>query len=743
MKPLIAHRNWAIRQRLNLFLRCFFQVFAVATVLALGCHAYAENKEVTVDPLTRYFHVNYRVPAKAPDEITVHCEWSPAGTEEWRPAKVWPLISESAMRLLPESDWRQWTTEGIFTEHRAAGLRRTVVFNPYPELSSGIVDIDFRITVGEGTGEEIVYVTPLKADTGDVIYIEDWSKVVNADAVKTDPAAANAWTFRAGTDHSMGNVLAGSSAADVALPQLSYELNARGTYAIFVVTPGDLGAVRMRLSGDERTDLVASHHHSEEMFWRWAKLDRQKLVLQQPHAYTGYTNAAIDYVKLVPIDEPTVQALEMRYGAEHDKFIAGYFEPYSWAFHDNVQTTLQHREPLTAFAEANIDLVDIQIGRFGMKVVYESELTDQLLYSTIGDPIGKVAQPTTDNVGRMQQFTNTLDAELRYARELGLTPHANFGASNSYPGTPLQGDISKEHPDWLRGSMLRYEVPEVHAYVLALYREALELGAPGISIDFCRYPEAVDTVETTNAILRDLRALADEFAATRDASVPLLVRFPGTGVRRFELFDYATWVREGWVDYLAPSNIQGRHTHIDMAPYIDAVAGTKVQLLPCVDGLGWGLAWPGQFLMRVAALYDQGISGIYFYQADGRVLDHAVDRRTMRLAGSASAVRQWIETDAAQRSTHSKGLFLTTPIQEGGYHGWERLRLWTEGIPLDAVEFYLDGELVNTCAGPPYLLGTEEYASDGVIPPGDHSLRVRAKDGDGWLEQTFVIHGAG
>ena len=40
------------------------------------------------------------------------------------------------------------------------------------------------------------------------------------------------------------------------------------------------------------------------------------------------------------------------------------------------------------------------------------------------------------------------------------------------------------------------------------------------------------------------------------------------------------------------------------------------------------------------------------------------------------------------------------------------------------------------------VLGSEEYDSDGVIPPGKHTLLVRAKDGDGWLEQTFTIVGA-
>jgi hypothetical protein len=58
------------------------------------------------------------------------------------------------------------------------------------------------------------------------------------------------------------------------------------------------------------------------------------------------------------------------------------------------------------------------------------------------------------------------------------------------------------------------------------------------------------------------------------------------------------------------------------------------------------------------------------------------------------------------------------------------------------MELYLDGKLVYRCEGPPYLLGTEEYESDGIIATGPHTLRIRARDGEGWLEQTFQINGA-
>ncbi|MBX3177618.1 MAG: hypothetical protein KF886_09670 [Candidatus Hydrogenedentes bacterium] len=714
--------------------------------LAPLCSVPAQEASVHVDPVTRYFHIAYPVPENAPETIEVACTVAPANAEEWRPARVMPLISDTALGLLPGAEWTSWADAGIVTERRAAGLQRTVVFNPYPQAEhAGKVDATFRIEIRHPGGETLAtHTIPLRADNTDVFTIEDWSQVFQAGQIQPEGGdAPQKWQWRTGWDgalgFSRGDSLHGDAGKTLPLPQLSYPLNLSGWYAVHVHAPG---AIRLRFTGDERDDLLSTRR-GEEVFWRWARLDRQNLVLQQPHNYQGYTPATIDYVRFVPLSDDQRAALDAPFTAPRDKFIAGYWEPYSWAFSDNVQHPLWHREYLTAFAEARIDLVDMQIGRFGMKVVYESRLAENLYHSTIGDPIGEVAQPLTDNVGRMQQFTNTLENSLRPEKDLGLWLHANFGASNCYPGTPLQGQFSKDHPEWMRGATLRFEVPEVREHALGLYREALEIGARGVSIDFCRYPGTIDVPETANLFLKALRALADEFSAKRGASVPILVRFPAHGVDRGENFDYAAWAREGWVDYLCPSNIQGRHNHFDIAPYQDAVAGTRTTLLPATDGLAWGNPLPGPFLWRAKQLYDAGAPGMYVYQADSRVLGTPVERRTMRMLGSSAAVNAWWEEDTRLRTARSKGIYATTNMQVEGWHGWQRLRVWLEGIPFGAVEYYLDGKLVDTDNGPPYLLGNEDRASDGIIPPGEHTLTIRAQDGGGWLEQTFTILGAG
>lgn len=699
--------------------------------------AFGGNFEI--DGLSRAVRLTYFVPSDAPTEVVARCSWQPAGASAFHAAPILPRISETAVNLCSTEDWLQWRS-GSCVERNAAGLQRTLVFTPIEsDLHDGILDGTFRVEITQTNGEPLATdETSVHADYTDVVYVDDWSHVINADALNQP----GGWTWPGDApEATSGTALRGPADTPHALPPLSYPLSLKGWYAIYVVTPSGY-SVNLRLSGDERSDTVSSSRPDQEILWRWTKMDRQHLILSQPHAYTGWAAAAIDYVKLVPLTEAQVIELEASFG-ERDKFVAGYFEPYSWAFVEHVTETLQHRMPLTAYPEARLSLVDIQIGRFGMKSVYETRLTDQLLYSTIGDPIGDVVQPTTDNVGRMQQFTNTLDAELRYAKELGLVAHANFGASNCYPGSPLQGDFSKNHPEWIRGSQLRFEVPDVRAYALGLFREALEIGAPGISIDFCRYPETIDGAETATGFLRELRALADAFAATRGTRVPILVRFPGTGVRLADRFDYASWAREGLVDYLCPSNIQGRHMHIGMTPYFDAVHGTDTMLLPELDALSWGLPFPGPFLWRANQVYEQGAPGIYVYQADGRVLGAPGDRRTMRLLASSEGIRRYWENEAKERPLRSKGIFITRPHEFGVYHGWERIRIWTEGVPLGPVEVYLDGTLVNRMEVPPYLVGTEDYGSDRAIPPGDHTLRIRVQDGDQWLEQAFAVVGAG
>lgn len=700
-----------------------------------------------LDPITRTIDITYLVPKDAPSVVEVYCSWSSKGKNTWQAARVMPKISETAVYLAPESDWSDWTLVGKITERRAAGLVRTLIFNPYPDAQvDGKMDVDFRVEIRteEGTVLETQHIS-LQADNSDVVYIDDWTKVFQQEAVAVDcDPDGRQWIYCTQVDRSAG-ILTGTAlygkAGEAELPQLTYPLNLKGSYALFICGSPKEAGIKLRLTGDERADRLRFIHLGEEIYWRQTAMDHQHLVVKELHTYTGYTDSQIDYVKMVPLTDELVQSLEEPYQKERDKTVIAYFEPYSWAFLENVMDTFQHREPLSAYAEAEVDQMDTQLGRFGSKMNFESRIADQLLYATEGDPIDGVI-PKTSNVGQMQLYTNMFQAELRYGTELGMTVQADFGGTNCYIGTPLQGDITREHPEWVKNHALMYQYEGVRKYILNLIREALELGSPGVTLDFCRYPEGIDRPETLNTFLRELKGLTSKFEVLRDDQVPVMLRFPATGVRCYENFDYHTWVKEGLVDVLCPSTIQGRHTYFDVKPYVEAAKGTGVKVVPVVDSIHWGPEMPGPYLMRTRQVYQDGADGVYIYQADVRILGRPNDRRCIRMLGSTKAVEDWYREDATQRSHFSKGIYLIRS-EEGGYtyHPWERLRVWLEGIPQGEVELYLDGKLLNNYQAPPYSLGSPDYESDQVIPIGDHILKVRAKDKDDWLEQEFSIKG--
>ena len=83
----------------------------------------------------------------------------------------------------------------------------------------------------------------------------------------------------------------------------------------------------------------------------------------------------------------------------------------------------------------------------------------------------------------------------------------------------------------------------------------------------------------------------------------------------------------------------------------------------------------------------------------------------------------------------------TPPTEGNTYYPWERLTVWLEGVKTGAVEMYLDGNLIVKCDGPPYLFDTDMCNTHNPVGDGEHTLYIRARDGDGWLEQRFAVTG--
>ena len=468
----------------DLFLIRFFPLAALLPLIT--AEVWAKPPQFKIDPITRYVHLSYQVPASAPEEVTVRCEVSLDNGAAWKPARVWPHVSETALQLMESKDWDDAIRQGTVTERRAGGLTRTVIWNPF-SIASAKASVGFRVTL-------LDQARPISRDEVS-IELDNWmwfswttdvGDGKSSLCLKAPSPAVRCGGFGKGREKKQaptGGTSLEVREKGVELPQLTYPLDLRGAYVIFVSLPAKAGSIELRLSGDDRPQIFDEYpicsdcgnngtRLGGETLWKWGDMTRQHLVIKQPHStvaeYGDEYRAHLDTVRLVPLTKESAKQLDETWNAKDDRrLVVGYNEPYSWAFFEKIVSSLQHWEPLLAFAEARVDIVDIQTGRGGSQMNNETRVGSQLLADTYGDPrAGEV--PTTNNVGRMQQFTNMLATQMKYARLLGMKPFANLGATNCYPGTPLESEFSKQHPEWRIGGQLKYEVPEVRRFILRL-----------------------------------------------------------------------------------------------------------------------------------------------------------------------------------------------------------------------------------------------------------------------------------
>ncbi len=122
-----------------------------------------------------------------------------------------------------------------------------------------------------------------------------------------------------------------------------------------------------------------------------------------------------------------------------------------------------------------------------------------------------------------------------------------------------------DHPEYRRGvkgfhNGFDYAAEPVRAYYLALIKEVLERYDPdGIELDWMRFPyhfrkgEEQAGLDILTAFTRDVRKLADNWAARQGHAVGLAARVPATpDMSRALGMDAVRWVKEGLVTVLIP-----------------------------------------------------------------------------------------------------------------------------------------------------------------------------------------------
>jgi len=715
--------------------------------LAVAQQPLALKVTAELQPADRHVRVRYVVPDSAPDSLLVKCMYRLKGQNDWQVAAAMKLRSRTALTAIHDDTvLGEELSTGEMNEALAAGQTRSVIWQTFPQLANGAkheatvrIELfdDKKVLLASGQADVVV-------DLSDVVLLDE-SMIYRRQPIYDKLGDKPGWVWRKDIPGLPGGAL------DVVegprpLEPLAFRPNLRGYYAIYVAVPHDPSSeIELRLSGDSFFQRFPSLKQ-REYFWRVARMDGENVVASQawrtistPAEINNDFRSRWKYVRLVPITPELQKTMAGVETTKRDKLVFGYFEPYSWTFTEYVDRNSGWLEPLAAFAEAKIDAVDIQYGRVGSKPHYESLVEQPLLNDTLGDPPPGGEQPSSAGVGRLALFCQGVPAAVRAGRAFGIDVIANLGAGNAYPGTTLQSEFAKSHPQFIKDTRWpEYKHKEVRDYCLSLYRDLLEAGARRISIDFCRYQHTVDDPKLPTLLLSEMRKLADEYSKDGDR-VKISVRFPipGSGGENGN-FKPQDWIKAGSVDYIVPSSVFGNALYFDVAPYVKMTRGTKVKCLPCIEGGYSGALWPGQMFQQAAKFYDDGADGVYIYQSDARIVGVMISssvfglRKYVPVLGSGKAVREILKQIEAEADECSTDIYMNFPDPLSV----TRVQVWIEGGKPEAIQYFIDGKEVAGRKQSPYEIGLEGHANDyAITDPNAVTFEVRAKIRGKWLSR--------
>lgn len=349
---------------------------------------------------------------------------------------------------------------------------------------------------------------------------------------------------------------------------------------------------------------------------------------------------------------------------------------------------------------------------------------------------------------------------------------------NDRHGGPRKG-LAKQHPEWtILESANDYALDAVRETMLTFDQEVLEAyDLDGIEYDYMRWchmfqpGQGKQHAHLLTDFTRKTRKLLDAAAKRRGRTKLLFgVRVPQSLEECDSLgFDLATWMREGLVDYVVPSDFMHTDTNLRTEQFVALAAGTNCKIYPAIhnrisfDGPNEHYRLMSQANLRAAAqnYYAFGADGIspYNYQ-------YAFERRAVAHRSSAYAAHMWPAALGWLRELRYPAEISQQDRHYLFYVIYKRPRSSPTGIPNDD-NIYLDRSQPNPEASRRFRLAEDfsdpnlrvtlefkvlglteqdrlEFKINGQPVPIDYLTRVIDKNGqsvfEGDLLDPFHLH---
>ena len=271
---------------------------------------------------------------------------------------------------------------------------------------------------------------------------------------------------------------------------------------------------------------------------------------------------------------------------------------------------------------------------------------------------------------------------------------------NDRHGVPPKG-IMKQHPEWaLFDGAWDYAFDGVRQAMLDFTKEVLDgYDVDGIEYDYMRWchmfkpGEGAANAHLLTDFTRKTRKLLDEAAARRGSKRLLLgVRVPQIIEECTHLgFDLKTWIKEGLVDYVVPSDFMHTDTNMKTEDFVRLTEGTDCKVYPALHNR-LAMDKPNEhYRLMDLANFRAAAQNFYAFGADGISpynYQFTFERRAGAHRSSAYASYMWPAAlgwirdlrDPADIADHDRHYLL---------HSLYRKRRTAGGYPND-VNIYLD-----------------------------------------------------
>lgn len=459
------------------------------------------------------------------------------------------------------------------------------------------------------------------------------------------------------------------------LSPLEIPITLNGNFKVYIGYASGTNSIGIKKSSnDEYISITNDAHYDSKsnygdqyIYEKFAFLDNfnnESLTIKNDYqnptriAYFRFVKATAEEIKLYNTPDEGEKGKRVIYDND------GYSSFCDGIFHDSKSLDYMLVSPL---AKKNVGVLNWCLGTTGL-LNYNSKYAGKAFasfdkYNSQLRDIDKRAKEQVLNI--LSEGKSPLEFLAEFGEGDGLDVYASLRMNTFYPEDKygyLNGSIYSSYKDVKQKDEygLSYLYPKTRDYILNVLKEASSFKyVDGVTLDFCRYP-VVMTSEANQAT--KVKIMTDFMRKVR-REIPnkkIVARIPYNNYISYG-YDIKTWIKEGLVDIIVPSNITV-DDFFDIKPFVNMVKGSKVKLYIgiCADVKGHDLTKEEEelikaglyvhnksyltlheYMVRAAEVYKAGGDGIFLFNTSYKIYINNNTPEETKFLGDKVAMTKW------------------------------------------------------------------------------------------------------